>query len=585
MEVTRLDHPDDVRTYLDWLTDTLSTGQPIAIDTETRSIEKLWDPIPPYDRGHGRLYQIGTGTEAWAIDFQDWHHLVRHSQELVAGATCDVLFANAPYDQSVFRKEGAPIVPWHRVQDVVVAHRLSRFADFQHGLKPAAAAELGDWALEGEQELKDYFEEHSCSWDTIPTDAEPYWTYGGMDTCLPVMLWPELQPLPGWYDIEMEYLRLCWDMTWRGVPIDEGAVLLADSFWNSRLEELTTALAAMGFENPASSKKVTKAFAKLGHDPEEFSARTGDPTYNKWVLATLQEQGGHIAKAAELLIQWRSTFAWRNNYGRKLLDFADANGRIHPDILTMQARTGRSSIRRPPLQTIPKEAITRNMFLPGKAQKLVAIDYESQEIRIAAGLSEDPAMLAFFSEGGGDYHQYVADLAKIPRDAAKTVNYARAYGAGAATMARTAGCDVEDMEGYLAQIDRAFPRVMQWKDAVTSEAEERAAVDGYPWVELPYGRKAALFKGHEFTQAANTQIQGHGADVLKLAAVRGAALGLDDYYVLPQHDEMLMSFPEELAAEGGQIMADVMVDQLLPVTLTTEASEPLDRWGQKYGEF
>ena len=584
MKVSRLDGPDDVQPYLNWLTDILNSGQPIAIDTETRSIEKLWDPIPPYDRGHGRLYQIGTATEAWAIDFQDWHYLVRHSQQLVAQATCSVIFANAPYDQSVFRKEGVPIVPWHRVEDVVVAHRLVRFDHVRHGLKPASAAEFGDWALEGQDQWTELRAAFGYTWDTVPTHAEPYWVYGCMDVCLTVMLWDAIRSeLPDWYAVEMEYLRLAWDMTWRGVRIDEEAVIHADHIWEDRLTTLTAELDCLGVKNPASSKQVTKAFQKLGHDPEVFSEKTGDPSYDKWVLTSLQEQGGKIADAAEYLITWRSTFAWRNNYGRKLLRFADSEGLIHPDIMTMQARTGRSSIRNPPLQTIPKVALTRNMFTPRrKGEKMVAIDYESQEIRIAAALSGDEAMLAFFTEGGGDYHQYVADLAHIPRDAAKTVNYARAYGAGAATMARTAECTVREMEGYLDQIDQAFPRVMQWKDEVTARAEGRAAIDGYPWVELPYGRKASLIVGREFTQAANTEIQGHGADVLTLAAVRGAAEGLDEFYVLPQHDEMVTSSPAEYAVEIGQRMAELMVDTKLQLPLTTEASEPLDRWGDKY---
>ncbi|MCP4967543.1 MAG: hypothetical protein GY926_20205, partial [bacterium] len=87
MSATRLEGPDDVTPYLNWLTDILNSGQDIAIDTETGSVTELWTELPLTGRGHCRLYQIGTATEAWAIDAQDWHHLIRHTQELVAKAT------------------------------------------------------------------------------------------------------------------------------------------------------------------------------------------------------------------------------------------------------------------------------------------------------------------------------------------------------------------------------------------------------------------------------------------------------------------------------------------------------------------
>lgn len=585
MSVWRLDGPEDVGPYFTWLAGVLDSGQPIAIDTETGSVHSLWTELPLTGRGHCRLYQIGTATEAWAIDAQDWHYVIRRSQEMVATASCLVLFANAPYDQSVFRKEGWPIVPWHRVEDVVIAHRLARFSHYQHGLKPGAADELGAWAMAGKDELDRVMEESGWTWETIPTDIPEYWMYGCMDVCLTVLLWNALKgDLIPWYRVEVENLRLAWDETQRGILLDPHAVEKGHDYWTSVMDQAAEVLDQLGFSKPGSNKVVMQVFKELGHEPEEFSAKTGDPSYNKMVLVAIQELGGPMADAAEHLLAWRSASSWRNNYGRKLLRFMDSSNRIHPDINTMEARTGRTIIREPPLQTIPKDAIARDMFVPDAGHKLVAIDYASQEVREMAALSNDTAMAQFFSSDANDYHLYVAELAGIPRDAAKTVNYARPYGASSATMARTARCSVLEMDGYLRQIDTAFPQVMKWKDEVTREAELRASVDGYPWVELPYGRRASLFKGKEYTQAANTIIQGHGADVLKLARCRLAQAGIDRYFVLPMHDEQLLSVPVELVAEVTELASELMVDRHLSIPLTTEASEPLDRWGDKFRE-
>ncbi|MCP5059372.1 MAG: hypothetical protein GY937_21930, partial [bacterium] len=84
--------------------------------------------------------------------------------------------------------------------------------------------------------------------------------------------------------------------------------------------------------------------------------------------------------------------------------------------------------------------------------------------------------------------------------------------------------------------------------------------------------------------AANTIIQGHGADVLKLACCRMAQAGLDEFFVLPVHDEVLFSVPEGAVEEVTRLAVELMEDRLLPVPLTTEASGPLDRWGDKYRE-
>ncbi len=581
LQLRRLDGPDDVPEFLVWLHETLRSGRTMSLDTETGSIKKLWTPLPLTGRGFCRLWQVGTSEGGWAVDAQDWHGLIRHAHDLISDAENPVAFANCKYDQHVFEKEGWAPVPWHRVHDVVVMHRLVRSQQDRHGLKPAAVEELGAWAGAGQAQLSRYFRENGVSWEDIPTTEPTYWAYGIMDVCLTVLLHERLMPEQSWwYDVEMEYQRLTYGMERRGLRLDPEAVEIADAEWTRIVDYHSAALKELGFDRPNSNKAVITAFESLGFEPWEFSEKTGDPTYNKVVLSLIQSMGGPVAEAAEHLIAYRQAATWRNNYGRKLLGYLHGDDMLHPQINTMQARTGRSSITDPPLQTIPKRAITRNMFVPARGRELWAIDYSSQETRVLAALSGDPAMVEFFQGEDSDYHQYVADLANIPRPAAKVVNYARAYGAGLAKLAASAGVDQTTMQGYLNEIDAAFPKAIEWKDNVTAEAENRAVEDGYPWVALPYGRIAALHEGKEFTQAANTLIQGHGADVLKLAACRIAAAGYEEAMVLPVHDEFLFQFPEGEGQKAAEEIAVLMQDDLLVVPLTTDTTGPLARWGE-----
>ena len=575
--VSFLDSAEDTVEFMHWLTDVLESERTICLDTETTIDTHIWMP-----EFHCRLWQIGTSEEAWCIPAQQWHRLIYHAMEKIASARCKVIFANPKFDQHVFFLEGWPEIPWHRVEDVVTYSRLYRSFRNQHGLKYCAGRELGEWAVAGQDELTLYFHKHNCDWSTIPLTAEAYWVYGGMDCIITVLLYEVLaDDWTWWCDIEHEYIRIVSGMERRGIKVDRQAVEKLYDKYTVEIDRLALELKALGFSNPSSSKIVQRAFEDMGYEPEHFSELTGDPSYNKMVLKYLESlPNPKVASAARYLIEFRHYNAWRNNYTTKLLKFLDKDDILRASINTMQARTGRMSVTDPPLQTIPKAKGPRNLFVAREGHELWAIDYSSQEVRVMAALSGDVAMMNFFDGAGGDYHQYVAELAGIPRSAAKTVNYARAYGAGADTMARTAGCSVGEMEGYLSQIDAAFPRSMQWKDEVTYQAEQRRRNDGYPWVQLPYGRVAALIGGSEFTQGANTEIQGHGADVIKYATCRIAAAGLEQYILLPVHDENVGETP---AGEGKEIaheMARLMEDNKLQVPLTTDITGPMQKWGE-----
>ena len=583
-DVYRIDSYQDVEPFFAWLRATLGSNVPVSLDTETGSFTKLYVPRTAPGHGFCRLWQIGTATGGWAIDARQYHGVVGEAMEMVARAGNKVVFANAKYDMHVFRKEGWTLPPWHRVEDIVVMHRLSRYTKMMHGLKPSAVDEFGEWAGVGQSMLNLYNDEHGTDWETVPTDTPEYFLYGVLDCCLTVMLYEVLLPEQGWwYQVELEYTRLTFNMETRGMLVDMEHLDYAEGVWQSEVDELTLRLQAKGFKNPSSNKAVMLAFEELGVEPWEFSEKTGDPTYNKMVLNTLISYGEPLASAAEDLIAFRRSSKWLAVYGRALRESIYEDDTVHFSISTMEARTGRSSIKKPgpPLQTIPKAWLPRACFVPRRGNKLWAVDYSSQEVRVQASLSEDEAMIAFFQGSDDDYHQYVATLAGIPRDAAKTVNYARAYGAGPEKLARSAGCSVNEMHGYLASIDASFPRAMAWKDEVT-EAAEALAVEGEPYVDLGT-RRAGLVAGKEFTTAANTHIQGRGSDMLKLAACRVASAGHGDTLVLPVHDELLLELPEGDTETANEI-ADIMVDHSYKVPMTTDVTGPLASWGDAYKE-
>ena len=570
--------PYNVGSYLDWLARTMDSKQPIAIDTETRSVD---EPLPWY-KGYGRLYQIGTADEAWCMDFQGWRDLISHTQRQVIASRCTVWGANFLHDQRTFYWEGVPTIPYNQVQDTIILHRISDPMDYSHALKTVADKELGSWTTYGQAELHRFMKENGYTWDDIPTDSEPYVFYGGVDTCITVRLGEAIKDrATPWYHIEMGYQAEAFKWENRGMRIDPQAVERAHRKWTASAKGCEQKLDDLGFGdvNWRSGPQVERAFSRMGHVPTKFTAG-GKPQYNKTVLKEISIGHGLPAEVATTVMELRRTRSWVSNFGRKLLNFADADGIIHPKIHTMDASTGRSKVVTPSIHTQPHEKVARDIFIPREDDHvLIAVDYDSQEIRIQAGLSGDEKLVKFFSKNGGDYHQYVADLAHIERDVAKTVAYARSYGAGVETIAVNAGVPVDEMEGYLGQIDGAFPSVVAW----SNENVDSATKHGY--VDLPYGRRTRVNKREAWTKATNAIIQGHGADVLKLAVVdRLAPAGWSDYVSMVMHDEILVSVPKGMADQARHEIPTLLRDDYLPVPLVASASEPLLRWGDNYAE-
>ena len=72
IDVNLVSHPlDDPIMFDTWLTDTLNSGQPIAVDTETYGVE--------YSERAARLLQFGTADSGWAVPVEWFHKLSEHA--------------------------------------------------------------------------------------------------------------------------------------------------------------------------------------------------------------------------------------------------------------------------------------------------------------------------------------------------------------------------------------------------------------------------------------------------------------------------------------------------------------------------
>jgi DNA polymerase-1 len=345
---------------------------------------------------------------------------------------------------------------------------------------------------------------------------------------------------------------------------------------------------------PGQNEKVAERLIELGADLHEKTA-TGKWKLDKNVLL------GCDHELATMVYRRRRAQKLASSY---LVNFLkdQVNGLVHADVRQLGARTGRMSVTRPALQTLPRGNIVRGSFVPDdESQALLSADYDQIEMRLLAHFSGDPRMIEGIEYGdqmrlagynGYDLHSMNArgiygipmnePVPKKQRDVTKNAGFAKAYGAGVERFSLTAGVEVEVGKAFLDQYDHTFPGVRAFQRQIEQVAKERLAHDGRPWAQSPIGRYHPAESGKEYT-LTNYLIQGTAADVFKEGLVRLDAAGLGDYIRCLVHDEVIFSVPRDGAEDLRREIERSMDDrQQFRVPLTTECSAPLSRWGEKY---
>jgi DNA polymerase-1 len=76
-------------------------------------------------------------------------------------------------------------------------------------------------------------------------------------------------------------------------------------------------------------------------------------------------------------------------------------------------------------------------------------------------------------------------------------------------------------------------------------------------------------------------VQGSAAQVLKLKLIQLAQAGLQDYLVIPVHDEVILEIPDDRLSESIHTVSDIMNDATL-FAVPLEAEITIGKsWGAK----
>lgn len=556
----------------------------LAVDTETTGLDIYSDTFGC------RLVQFGTPVEAWVVPVELGGRFVEDAA-VALRAVKKLLFHNASYDlQVIDRTLGIPMEElWPKVTDSQILAKLVDPRPYDSGGIGHSMEELvghfisEDLAKEVKGLMTRLAQEHKTTkaqiWSTIDLLHKEYLLYAGMDAVFTARLVSYLLRLVPAVSSELvpyehQISEICAYIDRRGFLLDvEYSQELSERWLRDQQLWEAVALAEYGVESVNSTEDVAEALEETGVKFTRFTD-TGKRKVDRELLTELIERGNTLAAVVE---EAKRLGKWRKTWVQKFLDSRDRDDRCHTSINPMQARTSRMSITGIPAQTLPaSDWVVRRCFIADPGEVIVSVDYQTQELRVLAALSNDRRMIQAFKDGA-DLHQITADASGVSRKVGKMANFLTVYGGGPTKLAEQAHIDIDTAKEVLDGFTRTYPGVT----AYAQKLAEQARKNGY--ITTPVGRRLPVDASRSYS-ALNYMIQSMSRDVTCRALIRLHEAGFTPYLRLPIHDEIVASLPVEHAERGARKIAQIMREQLGAVLIDTDADVFGPSWGHGYME-
>ena len=218
----------------------------------------------------------------------------------------------------------------------------------------------------------------------------------------------------------------------------------------------------------------------------EKTAKSGMPKLPKDYLKTHEDRFLRLVSKAREYDKALNTFV----EGLKSYVY---KGRIHADINQIRGDgggtvTGRFSMSNPNLQQIPSKGFIgkkmRELFIPEEGHSWGSFDYSQQEPRIVVHYAikkimkteEGKALKEQFDDSKADFHQIVADMAKISRKQAKTINLGLFYGMGKGKLQAELNLDTLQAKTLFDTYHRKVPFVKKLSDGLMGFAKSNKLI-------------------------------------------------------------------------------------------------------------
>ena len=593
-----------------------SETETVAVDLETYD-PHLMTCGPGWATSRGYIVGIGVATEKWSGYFPIRHQgggnldediVLRWLRNLLSSTKRDVIFHNALYDVGWLRREGVEIKG--NILDTIVAAPLVDEHRYSYSLD-----NLGEFYC-NEKKDESLLRDAALAFGINPKSemyklpAKYVGPYGQQDAALTLKLWHKLkaevvaQDLEKILAMECRLIPLLLEMRWRGVRIDE-----------ERAEQVSKQLST------EEQKLQVEIKRKYGAEVNLWANASLQEIFDKnklWYphtakgMASFQKDWleGHEHELPQLIVRARKLNKARTTLIEKMIQENCFNGRIHAEAHAMRndrggTVSGRFSYSNPNLQQVPARDpeignLIRSLFIPEDGCQWGVFDYSQQEPRLTVHYADQMNLtgakdaVAQYTDDNADFHQIVADMAKIPRKQAKTINLGLSYGMGKEKLIKELGVDDLEAEALFLQYHEKVPFIRALQDYCTRVAMDRGYIKTFAgrrcrfdlW-ENKYERSTPLplkdaqekygdnLKRSFTYKALNRLIQGSAADMTKLAM-----LGLWEQGIVPHlqvHDEVDVSVVDQ---EQALLISKTMQDCVklaVPLLVDVELGKS---WGE-----
>lgn len=356
------------------------------------------------------------------------------------------------------------------------------------------------------------------------------------------------------YEKEMEVMMTLYAMERRGMQTDaEYEYELKDGLQKTLDDAERDVYDTAGrVFNMNSNKQVYSVMLEMGVDPKivKFSDK-GNPKLDKYEMKKFDEVYG--IPIISKILEYKKAYKLLNTYAVGIYAQVDEAGRCHGSTNQTEAVTGRMSITKPALQTLPKkDKRIRRMFIPrSEDYQLWFMDLDQIEYRGFGHYSKSSGLIEAINNGYDVHAATAAMVFHVPLDeivnglheydvvaenikglvdpneikkaeerlaylqkyvdwrgSAKTINFAIIYGMGNEALANDLRITLAEAIRFKAQYFSQIPEAQPFINTVHAVIKQRGFVKNF------YGRRRHLGSDDAY-KAPNSLIQGWAADYIK----------------------------------------------------------------------
>ncbi len=332
----------------------------------------------------------------------------------------------------------------------------------------------------------------------------------------------------------------------------------------------------VGYEfNVASPAQLSEAlFTKLALKPTARKNKRGSYPTGAKELAKLRSAHPVIG----LIIKYRELAKLKTGYADTLPKLIAPDGRIHTTFSQSITATGRLSSSNPNMQNIPARTEQgreiKRAFIAPAGRVLVNADYAQFELRLAAALAGDQALIRVFDDPANDVHTMTAaeaygitpaEVTPEQRRHAKVINFGILYGMSPHGLAEATDMNLSEAREFIDKYFQARRPIRDYQAKVIEQAKE----DGY--VQTLLGRRRpvpglrssnTMVREATKRAAINLPVQGTEADLMKMAMLKVEEIA-GASQIMQVHDSIMVECDE---AEAERIAGEMkrIMEQIYP---------------------